>query len=75
MDKIKANNELLQSKLQNLTVILSEIQSTTVSFSTHLVSQEVSQEVSQNNEINRLKFALTAIQSLIQRAKEEIKNS
>ena len=75
MDKIKANNELLQSKLQNLTVILSEIQNTTMTFSNHLVSQEVSQEMSQNTEINRLKFALTAVQSLIQRAKEEIKNS
>ena len=73
---MRISNEALLMQFRNLTDILNEIQTATctLSSSTRYSSQDGNQDASQTAEINRLKFALTAVQELVKRAKNEVKS-
>ncbi len=62
------------TKFHNITDILNEIQTATcnMSSSSRYLSQDGSQDASETAEINRLKFALTAVQELVKRARNEV---
>ena len=88
IEKIKASNESLVAKLQNITDILNEIQTTARTLSSSSsraegrdagrdedqdAGRDGDRDAGQAAEIKRLKFALSAVQELVKRAKDEVK--
>lgn len=73
IEKIKASNEALVAKFQNITDILNEIQATAWTLSSSS-SRDGDRDAGQAAEIKRLKFALSAVQDLVKRAKDEVKS-